>query len=316
MPQRVCYRCGYVAATLFAVLAAVPATWAFAEDSEPVSVTSHVKKVWEYRDLGAPAGVVYDSAHKELFVAQIGGEGDKKDGDGVISRFDIKGQLLELSWIEGLDAPKGLAISGQSLWCTDIDSIVEVDLGTAKTRRRVAIDGAKFLTGITVDANGALYAGDMLTSRIYRIAQGRVTVFAEGRELESPGALVFDSGRLIVAGWGYTTDYTTTEAGSIFAVDLKSRQKSAFASTARGNWLGLCSDGDSGFWASDFGTGAVYSIDDAGRSTKELQLPPGIAGLVSVPEQKLLVVSNTRENRVVGYVVTNATDPLTNAERK
>jgi sugar lactone lactonase YvrE len=251
-------------------------------------------------DLGAPAGVVFDRSTSELYVSQISGEGDKKDGVGVVSRLDLKGNVLKMWWISGLNAPKGMTLDGRTLWVTDIDELVAIDIPAARIRRKIAIEGAKFLTGVAVDGNGAVYVGDMLTSRIYRVTNGRAAIFAEGRDLESPGALLFSNDRLLVSGWGYTTDYSTAAPGSLYFLDLKTRKQSSFMTARRGNWLGLSGDGETGYFAANF-AGGVFRIDSSGRISPFIELSGGAAGLIYVPEAKLLVVTETRANRISGY---------------
>ncbi len=253
------------------------------------------------RGLGAPAGVIFDPQTRELYLSQIGGEGDKKDGDGVITRVDLRGTILEQSWISGLNAPKGLALHERTLWTTDIDELVAIDVAKGKVQCKIAIEGAKFLTGLAVDPRGRIYVGDMLTSRIYCVEENRPRVLAQGRELESPGAILCKDGALLVAGWGYTTDYSTAVPGSIYLLNLKSRKQTPFSSSPRANWFGLCPDGNSGYFASDFGSGRVYRIDHSGKPTCVVSLPQGCAGLVYVPDAKLLVVTQTPENRVAAY---------------
>ncbi len=36
--------------------------------------------------------------------------------------------MLTRSWIEGLDAPKGLSLSGNTLYVSDIDRLVAIDV--------------------------------------------------------------------------------------------------------------------------------------------------------------------------------------------
>ena len=47
------------------------------------------------------------TAQGELYVSQISGEGDKKDGVGVVSHITPDGHVLMMEWISGLNAPKG-----------------------------------------------------------------------------------------------------------------------------------------------------------------------------------------------------------------
>lgn len=306
--DRDCRKLKHASLFMAVVALGISAIQVAAEDAIDHS-RGEARKLWERRDLGAPAGVIYDQKSDQFYVSQIGGEGDKKDGNGVISRFDTEGNLLELAWVDGLNGPKGLALAGSALWCSDIDSLVEIDTAKAKIRRRIVIDGAKFLTGISADQDGTLFVGDMLTSRIYRVMDGRVSIFSTGRELESPGALVVGGGRLTIAGWGFTTDYTTTELGSIFAIELKSARKISFAPNARGNWFGLCGDGDSGFFAADFRSGDIFHIDKSGEATLKCDLPRGTSGIAFLPGSKLLVATHTRENLLIGYDLSETGTP-------
>lgn len=292
----------------------VPSSWLLAKaewggasgltGETTLSLRLRPKRCWTITEgIGAPAGVVYDSQRRELYVSQIGGEGDKKDGDGLVSRIDLQGRVVNMAWVAGLNAPKGLALCGDTLWVTDIDELVAIDRRSGKIRRKIAIDGAKFLTGVAIDAKGLLYVGDMLTSRIYRVERDSARVFVDGPAIESPAALLISDDRLLVAGWGYTTDYSTTVPGSLFYLDPKTRKQTSLALAPRGNWFGLSRRGDKRFLAADFASGRIYEIDENGRSTCLLSLPRGCAGIAYVPDAELLVVAETRENRVAGFTL-------------
>ena len=62
------------------------------------------------------------------FVANINGSPLGKDGNGFISRLTRDGKVDSLKFIAGgrggavLNAPKGMAISGDTLWVADIDA--------------------------------------------------------------------------------------------------------------------------------------------------------------------------------------------------
>ena len=49
---------------------------------------------------------------------------------------------------------------------TDIDELVAINICAGAIRKKIRINGARFLTGIAADSKGVLYVGDMLTSRI------------------------------------------------------------------------------------------------------------------------------------------------------
>src|SRR5690242_10469967 len=85
----------------------------------------------------APESVLYDSTQDIYFVSSIAGSGTAKDDNGFISRLRPDGAIENLKFIEGgkngvtLNAPKGLAIVGDTLWVADIDEI-----GRASCRER------------------------------------------------------------------------------------------------------------------------------------------------------------------------------------
>ena len=77
---------------------------------------------------------------RTLYIANVGGEGEARDGNGYISRATTGGKLHQQKWVTGLDAPKGAIVSGDKLYVSDIDRLVEIDIPAARwpraTRRR------------------------------------------------------------------------------------------------------------------------------------------------------------------------------------
>ena len=68
--------------------------------------------LWETpNDLNNPESVVYAPKQNVLFVSNIDGKPDQKDQNGFISKVSpSNGSIVELNWITGLNAPKGMAI--------------------------------------------------------------------------------------------------------------------------------------------------------------------------------------------------------------
>ena len=52
--------------------------------------------------------VLYDQERDVLYVSNINGQPDGKDGNGFISKLNLDGKVTELEWVKGLNAPKGL----------------------------------------------------------------------------------------------------------------------------------------------------------------------------------------------------------------
>jgi glucose/arabinose dehydrogenase len=168
----------------------------------------------------APESVIHDEQQDVYFVSNINGFPGGKDNNGFISRVSPEGKIEALKFIEAgrartvLHAPKGLAIAGDTLWVTDIDSVRGFDRQTGAHRKTVdlATTGAMFLNDIAVGPDGALFVTDTGwrfdaennrthpgPDRIYRIgADGQARVIAEGPALGGPNGIAWDGKRLVV----------------------------------------------------------------------------------------------------------------------
>ena len=79
---------------------------------------------------------------------------------GHISRLAADGKVVNAKWATGLNAPKGLRSVGGTLWVTDIDEVVAIEIASGRITSRVKIDGAKFLNDLATAPDGTVYASD------------------------------------------------------------------------------------------------------------------------------------------------------------
>ena len=173
-----------------------------------------------------PESVLHDTAQDIYFVSNVNGSATAKDNNGFISRVKPDGAVENLKFIEGghngatLNAPKGLALAGDTLWVADIDAVRAFDAKTGAPRDSVSLSklGAVFLNDIVVAPTGALYitdtgikfddVGNVLhpgPDRIFRIGSDRqVTVAARGDTLGRPNGIAVDVAgkRFIVVSFG------------------------------------------------------------------------------------------------------------------
>jgi sugar lactone lactonase YvrE len=123
--------------------------------------------------LGHPESVAYDPDGQALYMSNFGDafKATLKDGQGFISKLDMKGGMIETKFLPGpqdkLDKPKGLWAAGGRLWAADIDAVWCFDL-KGKKGRRLALPGAKFANDVTV-ADGKLYVSDTAAGCIYLV---------------------------------------------------------------------------------------------------------------------------------------------------
>lgn len=65
---------------------------------------------------GTPESALYDPDTDMFFVSNVAGESDAADGVGWIARLSADGEVLDPRWVEDLNAPKGMALVGASLY--------------------------------------------------------------------------------------------------------------------------------------------------------------------------------------------------------
>jgi sugar lactone lactonase YvrE len=173
-----------------------------------------------------PESVLHDSAQDVYFVSNINGSPTAKDNNGFISRVRPDGAVENLKFIEGgragvtLNAPKGLAVVGDTLWVTDIDAVRAFNARTGVPLDSIKFDslGAIFLNDVAAAPNGAIYVtdtgirfddvGNILhpgPDRIFRVGPDRkVTTAARGDTLGRPNGITLDAvgRRFIVVQFG------------------------------------------------------------------------------------------------------------------
>ena len=259
---------------------------------------------WTLEGVEAPESAYFDEARNVLYVSNVNGEPTVKDGNGFISRVSPTGEMLEAQWVSGLDAPKGLVSDGVTLYVSDIDRLVAIDIASGKVSGTWQADGAIFLNDTAIDAGGRVYVSDMIAQKIHVLSDGTLSVLAEGDALQHPNGLNMFEGKLLVAPWGVglQPDFTTTTGGHLITVDLESRAVAPLGSGAPvGNLDGLEPDGKGNWIVSDWIAGAVYRIAVDGTKEVLLDLDMGSADLEYIPDQSLLIVPMMLNNTLVAY---------------
>jgi hypothetical protein len=108
------------------------------------TTTTKMEKVWETAtELKTPESVIYVPNENVLFVSNIDGAPDGKDNQGFISKVSpLNGSIIELNWVTGLNAPKGMTITNNNitnntlLYVSDITDLVEIDVNSGKIINR------------------------------------------------------------------------------------------------------------------------------------------------------------------------------------
>jgi DNA-binding beta-propeller fold protein YncE len=145
---------------------------------------------WETKDeFEIPESVCYDGSRNKLYVSNVNGDPTKHDGNGFISMLTLDGDIQQLKWVTGLDAPKGMGVFDEKLFVTDINKLRIIDLSTGSVENSIEVEDARFLNDITISPNGDVYISDMLTQRIYRYKNGQLELWLRSESLQQVNGL-------------------------------------------------------------------------------------------------------------------------------
>ncbi|NQZ54498.1 MAG: SMP-30/gluconolactonase/LRE family protein [Piscirickettsiaceae bacterium] len=252
-----------------------------------------------------PESVVYDSKRQLLYVSNVNGNPNDVDGNGYISQLSLDGDVIELHWLEGLNAPKGMILVGDTLYVADINELIEIDIKNNKINQRYLAPNAKFLNDVTADSAGNVYVSDMLTNTIHCLCSGDFSIWLQDDQLEAPNGLLVEGNHLIVGSWGNMTDgFSTAIAGHLKTIDLASKHINSLGDkTPAGNLDGVEADGNGNYYVTDWMIGKLLHITPSGISTTLLSLEQGSADHTILAKQGLIIIPMMLSGNVLAYKI-------------
>lgn len=275
-----------------AVFAVIFYSFIYTAEAQEKIQNERLITIWETKtDLKTPESVAYDIENDLIFVANVNMNPWEKDGNGFLSKMNLKGDILEAYWIKGLSGPKGMGTHKGKLYVTDIDEVVEIDIKKGEVINKYPVAGAKKLNDITVDKGGTVYFSDMGDNAIYSLKKGKVELFLKSVELENINGL-YVQGTVLFAGL----------ASKVVSINVATKAIKTFVDNT-GGVDGLVATGKGSYLISDW-QGHIYEIKEGQKPVLLLDTTPlkiNAADIEFVEEKNILLVPTFFKDNVVAY---------------
>jgi len=264
----------------------------FSISAQETFISNKLVKVWSTpAGLNVPESSHYNPSDKIIYVSNIVGKHNVKDGEGFISKLNTKGEFIEKEWVKGLNAPKGITCSKTKLYVTDIDRVVEISLSTGKILKEYRNAKSKSLNDVCVASNGRVYVSDDSGDCIFYVGKDSLEVLVQSKDLDSMNG-IYASGNLLYLG----------SKGNFISVNQKTKAITILQEKV-GYLDGIEQMAPTVFVTSDW-SGHVQLIR-VGKGVEKLldttTLKMNAADLGYIPSQKILLVPTFLDNKVVAY---------------
>ncbi|MBZ7943191.1 ATP-binding protein [Campylobacter sp. RM13744] len=222
----------------------------------------------------SPESVFVDK--NAMYISNVGKKLEPlaKDHDGFISKLDKNGKILNINFLNDLDAPKGMMEIGNILYVVDIDTLKGFDLSNKKEVFNLPIKGSIFLNDIEKLNDKTLLISDTGTGIIYKVdlktKKYNNLLKLDLKEYGGPNGLFLNKNLLYIAGY----DPSGVSGGVVLSYDLKNKKIQVLKSekepydgiVLKNNILYVSS------WGKDL-KGVIYALNLKNKSVKKLDLP-------------------------------------------
>lgn len=251
-----------------------------------------LEKQWETdTTLRVPESVYFDAKKNILYVSNIDGASNGKDGKGFISRLTPDGRILDLQWIKDLNAPKGMGIYKDRLYVADLTEVVVIDISKGAIVQRIPVEGSIFLNDIAISNKGVLYVSDTRAGNVHEYRNGKVTTLLQ-KVKDANGLLWLPGGLHILADGALfllQPDNTLKKLADV------SQKVDGITQVKPGEFIVSCWPGE--VFYVNAGSGSAVKLLD----TRELKLNTADFGYN--PQKKMVYIPTFGGNTVAAYKV-------------
>lgn len=280
----------FAGASVLALVASLPAAG------------QQMTEAWRATGFETPESVAYDAASEMLFVSNIAGAPDAADGNGYISQLGIDGTVVEQKWVEGLNAPKGMAVADGKLYVADLAELVEIDIAGGTISNRYAAEGAMFLNDVAAAPDGRVFVSDTFGNAIFVLENGTLTKWAEDPMLLlGVNGLLVEGDRLIAVQVGDVSQgFENIKPGFAVSIDLASKEITPIGTTDPiGTLDGVEPAPGGGWYVTDYMAGKLIHLTPEGQKMDLVTLTVGTADLGVAGE--LVLIPLMMEGEVAAF---------------
>ena len=264
----------------------------FAALSGSQGYSQQLVKLWESdTTLKVPESVYFDADNKVLYVSNIDGQPAEKDGKGSIGKVGTDGKVIAAEWVTGLNSPKGMALYKNTLWVSDLNELVSIDIKSGTITNRIAIDSAVFLNDVTVDKDGAVYVSDSRTGKVHKVVNGKAETWLQG--LKGPNGLL-----------AHKKDFYVLDQGVMYKVE-KDKSLKKITEGMEGGTDGIENVKGDDFIVSCW-SGVVYYVKGDGSKEKLLDTRDAKINSADIgydSKNRIVYVPTFWKNNVVAYTL-------------
>jgi hypothetical protein len=243
--------------------------------------------------LSNPESALWWEEGKAWIVSNVNGNPTALDGNGFLSLISPEGVVLELSWVEGLNAPKGMALDASFLYVADIQEVHKVQLipSTQKAERitTIPIPNALFLNDLVLIKPQLLAVSDTQGKGIFLLEKDIPRLLVKDNALGSPNGLAIDQEYILVAQFA-----SGSGKGGLLRVHSKTGALAPSMSSL-GALDGIMITKLGKIYISDFTTGKIKRIEGS-EITEVWSGGKGTADFGFNPKKGHLAVPNMNKN--------------------
>ena len=249
-------------------------------------------EIWQATGLAGPECALPDPSAGVIYVSNVNGDPMGKDAKGYIAKVSLDGKKVE-KWVDGLKAPKGLAVSNGHLFTADVDELVEIDIAAGKIVAKHKAPGAGLLNDVAAAPNGDVYVTDTGGGGVFKYSGGKIEKWADDKILAGANGVLVEGDNLIVNTWGVLTGngFETSSPGRVVSISLKDKKITELdGGKPVGNLDGFASLGGGNYILSDWAAGKIFKFSVGGKTEPIIDLGQGNADLGYDPATKIMYV--------------------------